>query len=268
MTASASRPLVGISCCVKDLGSSPNHAASATYVRWLSLGAGLTPILIPALGPELDLDGLLAHLDGVVLTGSRTNVEPHHYQGPPSEPGTPHDPARDATTLPLVRATLARGLPLLAICRGFEEMNVALGGTLHQMLESLPGFLDHSTPSEQPVAVKFALAHFVDLVPGGYLAGLFGTARIAVNSLHHQGIDRPADGLAVEARAPDGLIEAARVVDAPAYALGIQWHPERRPLDDVHAARLFADFGDAVRRHAEARERPAARPEPRIRRAV
>ncbi|MDP7693397.1 MAG: gamma-glutamyl-gamma-aminobutyrate hydrolase family protein, partial [Vicinamibacterales bacterium] len=250
MIAVLAKPLVGISCCVKDFIHTPNHAVSETYVDWVAHGTGCTPILIPALGPDLDFDGLLSHLDGVVLTGSRSNVEPHHYDGATNEPDPYRDPSRDATTLPLILEVLERGIPLLAICRGFQELNVALGGTLHQKIQLLPGKLDHTSPSEQPTLVRFSLAHHVDLVPGGYLARLLGTTRLMVNSLHHQGIDRLADGLTVEAVAPDGIIEGVQVEEARAYVVGVQWHPERRPMGDAHAGPIFADFGTAVMRHA------------------
>ena len=154
---------------------------------------------------RLGFDELLTRLDGLVFTGSPSNVEPHLYQGPPSEPGTLHDPARDATTLPLIRKAVGAGVPVLGICRGFQEMNVAFGGTLHQKLHEVPGHLDHRDDTSQPLEVQYGPAHEVTLEPGGVLRSLSATDRIRVNSLHNQGIDRLGGDLAVEARAPDGV---------------------------------------------------------------
>jgi putative glutamine amidotransferase len=243
------RPVIGLSCCIKSFGPSslPAHAASDFAVRAAACCAGAVPILLPSLGEDADLDTLLRIIDGVLLTGSRSNVNPARYGGPPHEDGTPEDDARDATTLPLIRAAIARGMPVLAICRGFQELNVALGGTLHQQLATLPGRLDHSAPKTDDFAEKMAKAHPVELTSGGLLHRLAGTREIMVNSLHNQGIDRLGAGLVVEAAAPDGTIEAIRVANAPGFALGVQWHPEFDCAHDRLSERIFAAFGDAMR---------------------
>ena len=149
-------------------------------------------------------------------------------------------------TLPLIRAAVARGVPVLAICRGLQEMNVAFGGTLHQRLQDLPGLLDHSTPMQANPRVHTGKAHRVDIVPGGWLHRTVGARSMAVNSLHNQGIDRLAAGLVVEARAPDGTIEAVRVSDAPGFAVGVQWHPEFDWRTDAASRAIFAAFGRAT----------------------
>ena len=195
----------------------------------------------------------LDNIDGLLLTGSPSNVEPRHYRGTPSAPGTLHDPARDATTLPLIRKAVEAGVPVFGICRGFQEMNVAFGGTLHQKLHELPGKLDHRDDESQPLDVQYGPAHDVTLEPGGVLRTLAGADRIRVNSLHSQGIDRLGPELAVEARAPDGLIEAFRVRAAERFAVAVQWHPEWQVMSNPFSQALFAAFGAASSERARSR---------------
>ena len=251
------KPLVGISCCSKLFGTfaTPNHAASDTYVRATDLVVGAVPVLLPANGEAGDVLTLVSRLDGLILTGSRSNVQPALYGGPPHPDGTPEDARRDALTLPLIRAAVAAGLPVLAICRGLQELNVALGGTLHQRLQDLPGRLDHSTPLQPLARLRTAKAHAVSVVAGSWLHRIAGAREIAVNSLHNQGIDRLAPGLMVEGTAPDGTIEAVRLATAAAFAVGVQWHPEYDYDSDPVSRRIFQAFGDAVaeRRHPAAR---------------
>ena len=217
------------------------------YIEAVALGANAVPVLIPALGSEIDLPSLLDACDGLMLTGSASNVEPHYYGGPASEPGTLHDPDRDATTLPLIPRAIALGLPVLAICRGFQEMNVAYGGTLHQRLHEVPGFLDHREDETATLDVQYGPSHEVLLEPGGELQKIAGHGRLQVNSLHWQGIQTLGKDLVVEARAPDGVIEAFRVANAPNFALSVQWHPEWQFAEDPFSSALFAAFGEASR---------------------
>jgi putative glutamine amidotransferase len=240
------RPLIGIPADRRMVGAHPFHMVGEKYARAVLDAAGAAPVLIPSLAEELRFDELLERLDGLLFTGSPTNVEPHHYDGPPSEPGTLHDPARDATTLPLIRSAVERGVPVFGICRGFQEMNVAFGGTLHQKLHEVPGHLDHRDDETQPLEVQYGPAHEVTLEPGGLLRSLAAGDRITVNSLHSQGIERLGEPLAVEARAPDGLIEAFRVAAARSFALAVQWHPEWRVLANPFSRALFAAFGQAA----------------------
>lgn len=243
------KPLIGISCCRKQFGAfgAPNHAASDTYVRAADQVVGAAPILIPANGAAAAIPVLLSRLDGIILTGSRSNVQPGLYGGPPHAQGTPEDEARDGVTLPLIRAAIAGGVPVLAICRGLQELNVALGGSLHQRLQDLPDRFDHSTPMQPLARMRTAKAHAVRVVRGSYLHQLAGASEIAVNSLHNQGIDTLAPGLVVEGIAPDGTIEAVRVATAPGFAFGVQWHPEYDFETDALSRRIFVAFGEAVR---------------------
>lgn len=243
------RPLIGITCCSKAFGvfATPNHAASDTYVRAVDAVVDGVPLLLPANGAHADIAALLARLDGIILTGSRSNIRPELYGGAPHAFGTPEDRMRDDMTLPLVRAALDAAMPVLAICRGFQEMNVALGGTLHQRLQDIPGRLDHSTPMQPDPRIRTGKAHRVDLVPHGWLHRLTGQLHAKVNSLHNQGIDELGARLVVEARAPDGTIEAFRA-DAPAFAAGVQWHPENDFETDPVSRLIFTDFARAVRR--------------------
>jgi len=242
------KPLIGISCCTKQFGAfgMPNHAASDTYVRATDQLVAGVPVLMPANGNLADIQTLLSRLDGIILTGSRSNVQPALYGGPPHAEGTPEDAQRDAVTLPLIRAAIAAGLPVLAICRGFQELNVALGGTLHQRLQDLPDRMDHSTPMQPNPLVRTGKAHSLRLIPGSWLHRLAGAGEIAVNSLHNQGIDSLAPGLIVEGVAPDGTIEAVRAVST-GFCIGVQWHPEYDWQTDALSRRIFEAFGTAVR---------------------
>ncbi len=247
------RPIVGIPADRKDFGGLPFHAVGEKYVLAVHDAAKCTPLLVPPLGEALDYPQLLADLDGILLTGSRSNIEPHHYAGAGSEPGTAHDPHRDATTLALIPRALAAGVPLLAICRGFQEMNVALGGTLHQKVHEQADKNDHREDESRPIAERYEPVHEVTLNRRGLLAKLAVTTTVKVNSLHAQGVEQLAPGLEVEAVAPDGLIEAFSVRDARAFALAVQWHPEWRVLDNPFYAATFHAFGDACRRRAMTR---------------
>jgi putative glutamine amidotransferase len=246
-------PLIGIPADRRLYGKQYFHMVGEKYIDAVASGARAMPVLIPALGANLDLPSLLDACDGLLLTGSASNVEPYHYGGPASEPGTLHDPDRDATTLPLIPRAIAAGLPVLAICRGFQEMNVAYGGTLCQRLHEVAGYQDHREDETAPLEVQYGPAHEVSLEPGGCLRDLAGGERLQVNSLHWQGIDRLGKDLRVEARAPDGVIEAFRVAEAPTFALGLQWHPEWQFAQNPFSSALFAAFGDASRVRALSR---------------
>src|SRR3989344_6344038 len=246
-------PLIGVTACTKQVGLHPYHIAGDKYVRAVAVGAGGLPLIIPSLGDLLDFDALLSSLDGLLFTGSPSNVEPHLYNGPASAPGTLHDPARDATTLHLIRAAVAAGVPVFGICRGFQELNVAFGGSLHQKVHETGTFMDHREPENPDLAVQYAPAHAVDVQPGGVFQALDLPPQFQVNSIHSQGIDRLAPGLRAEALAPDGLIEAVSVEHSKAFALGVQWHPEWQVLSNPPYLRIFQAFGDACRQRAALR---------------
>ena len=244
------KPLIGIPADRRLLGHHYFHCVGEKYVNAAARGADAHVVLIPSSGEALNLDELLTYFDGIMLTGSASNVEPHHYQGPPSHPGTLHDPYRDATTLPLIPRVVRAGMPLLAICRGFQEMNVAYGGTLWQRIHDVEGFRDHRENPDASLDEQYGPAHEVELVPGGQLARLAGVERIKVNSLHSQGVQTLAADLEVEARSPDGVIEAFRVRNAPSFALAVQWHPEWKFETNSFSRALFAAFGAAVHERA------------------
>lgn len=250
--SSRAAPLVGVQCCTRPLRGQPTHAVVEKYLRAVREAADAVPVLIPALD-DIPPRDLVARLDGLLLPGSRSDVGPEHYGGPPPAPERERDPARDNAALPLIRAALAANLPVLAICRGIQEVNVALGGTLHPAVHAVAGRLDHRAEPDLPVDERYGYdAHDVRLVPGGLFAALAGAEIVAVNSLHYQGIDRLAPGLAVEATAPDGQIEAVRA-PAAGFFIGVQWHPEHRVGDNAFSRALFRAFGEACRAHAARR---------------
>lgn len=242
------KPLIGISCCTKLFGAfgMANHAASNTYIRATDLVVGGVPVLVPANGGMACITTLLSRLDGIILTGSRSNVQPSLYDGPAHAEGTPEDAERDAVTLPLIRAAVAQGVPVLAICRGLQEMNVALGGSLHQRLQDLPDRMDHSTPMSPLPKVRTGKAHSLRITPGSWLHRVAGSTEIGVNSLHNQGIDRLAPICQADAVAPDGTIEAIHA-RSPGFAVGVQWHPEYDWESDAVSRRIFEHFAAAVR---------------------
>lgn len=243
------KPVIGIPADRRLLGQHWFHCVGEKYIAAVVQAAEAVPVLLPALG-EGHLDDWLSACDGILLTGSVSNVEPHRYQGPPSAPDTLHDPERDATTLPMIRGAVRAGLPLFGICRGFQEMNVAFGGSLVQRLQEQPGLMDHREDKTQPLDVQYAPAHEIELADGGVLKRLAGAPRVKVNSLHSQGVERLGQGLVPEARADDGVIEAFRVEQAPAFALAVQWHPEWKVMDNPFSRALFAEFGKAGRERA------------------
>ena len=248
------QPLVAVSTDVRQFENYTWHAAPLQYLEAAISAAGVFPVLVPSFGARLDLDELLDRVDGVMITGSKSNVHPSLYGEEATEANGPYDPDRDATTLPLIRRAIERGVPLLAICRGIQEMNVALGGTLATEIQDIPGNWDHRAPDSPDQAERFAIRQTVSIAPGSCLAGVFGAGDIAVNSVHRQAVGRLGDKLQVEAVAPDGTVEAVSVKDAKAFAVGVQWHPEYWAATDGDSAKIFAAFGDAARSHAAARD--------------
>ena len=244
---------VGLPADRKQIGMHPFHAVGEKYIRAAVEGAGLVPFLIPALGGDVPLRAMLERLDGIILTGAVSNIEPHHYSDEPSWEGNDHDPHRDATTLPLVALAIEMDRPVLALCRGFQEVNVALGGTLYQKVHETPDFHDHREDADVSLAEQYGPAHAVRLEPGGLLAHVHGGGEAIVNSLHGQGIRQLAPGLVAEARAPDGLIEAARLDRQDRFLLGVQWHPEWLVTQNPFYLEIFKAFGAACRERASKR---------------
>ncbi|MDP6473322.1 MAG: gamma-glutamyl-gamma-aminobutyrate hydrolase family protein [Alphaproteobacteria bacterium] len=250
MASQNRKPLIALSACVREIGIHPFHVVGEKYITAVRDGSGGFPFLLPSLAEATEPAAVLARVDGLLFTGSPSNVEPHLFGGPPSAEGTHHDAQRDATTLPLIRHAVAAGVPLLCICRGFQELNVALGGTLHQAVHEVPGRRDHREDKSQPRDVQYAPVHSLDLAPGGVLAALWPEREVAVNSLHAQGIDQPAPGLRLEATASDGQIEALSGAETAGFCLGIQWHPEWKVRDSAFSMAIFTAFGDAARERA------------------
>ncbi|WGD29029.1 gamma-glutamyl-gamma-aminobutyrate hydrolase family protein [Ancylobacter sp. WKF20] len=256
------RPVIGVISDVKTINGQVTHGVTEKYIYAVARGAQAMPVLIPgtisavdaAMAPErVVIEEILDLVDGIFLPGSPSNVGPHHYGDRPHDPPLPADPHRDDISLPLITAALKRGVPLFGVCRGFQEMNVAFGGTLFQKLYEQEGRFDHREDSTLDLNGQYAPVHDVALTPGGLLAGLAGAETWRVNSLHGQGVATLAPGLDVEAKAPDGTIEAFRVPNTPGFNLAIQWHPEWRFWEDKLSTGVFTAFGAAARLYAEER---------------
>jgi putative glutamine amidotransferase len=234
--------VVGIPACARMVNGHLRHDTPARYAAAVFGGAGALPVMIPPMGEAQT--AVVNRLDGLLIPGSASNVHPSHYNGGESLTPEHHDPARDATTLPLIRAAVERGLPLLAICRGIQELNVALGGTLHQKVHKVAGRIDHregAGDADQRYGPKHPIALF------GQLAQVLDAGELQVNSLHSQAIDQLAPGLVAEALAPDGTVEAVRLEGAPGFVVGVQWHPEWHWSEHPASVALFRAFGDACR---------------------
>ena len=254
MTNQQPSPLVGVSACRLVGEIHPSHRVGEKYLMAVADPAGCTPVILPVLADAGMVDIYADRIDGLLLTGGAANVEPRHYDGPASADPTMHDPNRDATMMPLIKRCVERSIPVLGLCLGLQEMNVAFGGSLHQQVFELPDKFDHRMRRDvDDHARRYRPAHDIRVTPGGFLHGILGEAHVLVNSLHGQGIDRPGDRVQVEAVAPDGIIEAISIESAPGFALGVQWHPEwPRPIE-AHNRKIFEAFGDACRVYATAR---------------
>jgi putative glutamine amidotransferase len=261
------KPAIGVVADVHTVGKHTSHTVGEKYLDAVTGVAHAHAFILPALidrpgaawtDPE-DIGAVLDRLDALFLTGAVSNVEPHRYGATLQDPNSPCDPARDHVTLPLIAAAIARGMPILAVCRGFQEINVALGGTLHQAVHEVPGFSDHREP-KGTLAEQYAPSHEVGFVPGGLLHTVSGMTCAKVNSLHGQGVDRMAACLAVEATAPDGLIEAFSLADQDQFLLGVQWHPEWQVREDPLSVVIFRAFGDAARAYHAAAAQTGGRP--------
>lgn len=242
------RPVVGIignSYLQNDQylmhGSGQMNSAAVSQV------SGALPLIIPANPAFVSVEELLEVCDGIVFTGGRPNVHPEEYGQAETEAHGAFDRERDRLTLPLIRALTERGQPYLAICRGFQEMNVALGGTLHPEIREIPGRLNHRMPPDGTLEEKFALRHTVKFTTGGVFHRLIGESEVMTNTLHGQGIIEPGRNIVVDGHAPDGTPEAIYVRDAKGFAIGVQWHPEYRAAEDPVSRAIFKGFGDAAR---------------------
>jgi putative glutamine amidotransferase len=245
-------PVVLVPACNRMLGHHPFHIAGKKYVDFVRL-AGCLPLVVPnALDTEIET--LLALADGVLLTGSPSNVHPSHFDEGVHNPDLPLDVERDRWTLPLIPRVLALGLPLFAICRGTQETNVALGGSLHQAVQEVAGYADHRAAADGSAEVQYGPAHGVEVMPGGVLPRILDRQRFQVNSVHGQAVNRLARDLHVEARAPDGLIEAFSIPQATGFNLCVQWHPEWQAADNPVSVQLARAFGQACSIHRQQRQ--------------
>ncbi len=249
----ASLPLVGLPADTYENSGFLFHSLGDKYVRALAEVSKVLPVMIPSMIDVMSLDALLQHLDGVLMTGAVSNVHPPHYGETPSTDHEPYDHKRDDTTLKLIRAVIDKGIPLFCICRGFQELNVVMGGTLETELQRGEGRLDHRAPKSESIDVRYGPAHSVAVAKGGMLERIIGKSETRVNSIHRQGVKVLGSGLNVEATAPDGIIEAVSVKGARSFAFGTQWHPEFQAARNPDSFKLFSAFGDAVRAHARAR---------------
>ena len=242
------RPIIGIPACIKQIGEFPFHSVGSKYIDAIVNAAECTPILLPAVGGKQDIEAILALVDGLLLTGSPSNVNPERYGKTLGSPEMAAflDDARDATNFPLIRFSLAAGKPLLGICRGFQELNVAFGGTLYQTVHQEKHLMDHRAKGDD-IEAQYGPAHVVKLVDNGYLRELIGQKELLVNSIHGQGIAQLGDGLSADAIATDGLIEAIRVKNAKHFTLAVQWHPEWKVMENPAYHAIFKAFGDAAR---------------------
>lgn len=252
-------PMIGVVASVVDLGNGrfPGHATGANNVNALIEHSGCLPMIVPSVGDRIDAADVASRLDGLLLTGGRANVEPHHFSGPPAPADEIVDPGRDATALALVHACIEQAVPIFGICRGIQEMNVALGGSLHYRLHLLEEFDDHRMPQHENPAQEevFRLRHHLSLTPGGTFEAMADGKPVHVNSLHGQGIDRLADALQIEAVAEDGVIEAVRLRNDQTFTVGIQWHAEWQPSEHWFGRMLFEQFGRAAQERAMQRHR-------------
>ncbi len=253
MYTSSPTPLIGIPADSLSIRGHRFHGANNKYVPAITKVAKGLVVIIPNMDDKSLIEQTLAHLDGIVITGAPSNVHPELYGQTPSTEAEPYDRERDLTSLHLIRSALKRHMPLLAICRGIQELNVALGGTLDIEIHDQPGNLDHRQIDHEDVDTRYGPQHDITLTPGGCLAKIMRAPQTTVNSLHRQSIGRLADTLKIEAKAPDGTIEAVSVTDARGFALGVQWHPEHDAITNPHSGAIFEAFGDAARQYAQER---------------
>ena len=257
MTNTAPRPLIGVSANAMQAAERRHlvHATGERNIHSLLRMVDCIPVLLPPVGSAMDVADLVSRMDGFVLTGGRANVEPHHYDGPPFPHDEVIDPGRDNLVLPLVRACIEAGVPVFGICRGIQEINVALGGSLHYRIHQLDGKNDHRRPQRDDVELEevFRPNHLVKFAPGGLFHKLTGHEEMMVNSLHGQGVDRLGDGLVVEAMSPDGVVEGVRLNDDTQFVVGVQWHAEWQPEAHALSSALYTRFGEKARARAAQR---------------
>lgn len=243
-------PVVGVPTCRHKIGDLEYDCTQHKYIAALYKSANVLPLQIPLFGDRVEIDIILESVDGILLTGSHSNIHPRYYENTDQEPDFKIDVERDDTVLRLIKPAVEQGIPLLAICRGFQELNVAYGGTLYTRLDFEGSFNEHREDKNLEIVQRYDAVHSVNLVPGGRLHKMLNTESINVNSLHGQGLKNLADNLTVEGRAEDGLIEAVSVDGSTNFAIGVQWHPEWKSTENPVSTILFSEFGKACHKEA------------------
>jgi putative glutamine amidotransferase len=243
------KPVIGVVCDTTQQGLHTFHQAGNKYLQAITRCSGGIPLLIPALSDQITPKEALSRLDGILLTGGYSNIGRHHYGVAPAPDDEHEDAARDQNNFALIPEILSMGLPLFGICRGFQELNVALGGTLHPRLQEVDGRFDHRENKEDPIEIQYGPAHSVTVATDGLLERIVGEREFMVNTVHGQGINQLADGLTLEAEADDTTIEAVSVTGAHGFALAVQWHPEWHAWENPQSTKLFAAFGAAARNY-------------------
>ncbi len=246
----SSMPVVGVPTCRHEIGGLDYDCTQHKYLVALYHSAKVLPLQIPLFGENIEIDAILEKVDGIMLTGSPSNIHPRNYEEAEQDPEFILDVERDATILPLIKPTVERGIPLFAICRGFQELNVAFGGSLHPYLNLVGSFIEHREDKSLPIEQRYNKGHNVKLVSGGQLNKLLDVDSIEVNSLHNQGINKLGDNLIAEGHAEDGLIEAVSVDGSKSFAIGVQWHPEWQSTENPVSTVIFSEFGKACYKRA------------------
>jgi putative glutamine amidotransferase len=242
------KPVVGIIANLFMINDQyPAQSSGSMNIEAIAQVAGAVPMIIPGMPDCVDIDEIMGICDGFLLTGARPNVHPEEYGHETTEAHSPFDRGRDRVALPLIRACVEAGQPILGVCRGFQEFNVAMGGTLHPEIRDLPGRINHRMDPDGTLDEKFAYTHMVHFSPGSPLTRLFGTGEVLVNSLHGQGIEDAGPRVVIEGCAPDGTAEAITIEGAPGFAMAVQWHPEYNATLDAASKRLFEAFGAALK---------------------
>ena len=248
------KPIIAITCDTKQVGLHLFHQVGDKYVAAIAELTGALPLLLPSLDEPIDIADILGSVDGILFTGAYANIQRELYGLDPAPDDENQDPLRDKNTLPLIKAAIEAGVPVFGICRGFQEMNVAYGGTLHPCIHELDGRMDHREDTAAGIEVQYGPAHSITVSEGGQLAAITGETAFDVNSIHGQGIDRLAEGLTVDAKADDGTIEAISVKNSKTFAMAVQWHPEWQAVSNPQSTKLFHAFGDAVKNRRQNRK--------------
>lgn len=251
-SAPARKPVVLMSMGSQARSGHDYQVMTNKYINPIVQIAQCVPMLVPTAYGPLHIEQYLDMADGVYITGAATNIDPALYGQENKTPEKPMDRSRDLFDIPLILAALERGLPLLGVCRGMQELNVALGGDLHQKVYTLPGVHEHRENGDLDVPGQYADVHEVCPVPGSWYAELMQVPKFAVNSLHGQGLNRLGAGIEPAAYSDDGLVEAVHMPARGAFTLGVQWHPEWRASDNPHSIRMFQAFGRACQEWAAA----------------